>query len=393
MKWKIVTIKSISKQIRGVSYTPKDVSSVPLEGHIRLLRANNITESGIDLSDTVFVNQKCISESQKLKVGDILIAASSGSIKIVGKAILIEDEINSSFGAFCKVIRPSENVDYRYLSYYFRSSDYRQKISHLAAGANINNLRNEDLDNLEIPLPPLPIQKRIAEILDAADALRRKDQELLSKYDELAQAIFIDMFGDPVKNEKGWEVKKLEEVINFPSGLVDPRLNEYKDMYHVGGDNIDSKTGRIFGLKQAKELGLISGKFYFTSNHILYNKIRPYLNKVALPDFNGICSADMYPLLPKENEVLKEYLYFIMRSPFFLDFADKQSRRANIPKINMTEMSLFELPVPPIEIQSKFISKLGGLNKNIDSVSACSDLSTNLFDSLLQQSFKGELAK
>ena len=212
MSWDTVTIKSISKQIRGVSYKPKDVSDVPLDNYIRLLRANNITETGVDLIDTVFVNKKCISETQKLKVGDILIAASSGSIKIVGKAILIENEINSSFGAFCKVIRPNDKVDYRYLSYYFRSKDYRQKISHLAAGANINNLRNEDLDNLEIPLPPLPIQKRIAEILDAADALKRKDQELLKKYDELAQAIFIDMFGDPVKNEKGWEVKSLKSI-------------------------------------------------------------------------------------------------------------------------------------------------------------------------------------
>src|SRR5690606_30950896 len=68
------------------------------------------------------------------------------------------------------------------------------------------------LKEMEIPLPPLPTQEKIAAILDNADELRRKDQELLKKYDELAQAIFIDMFGDPVRNEKGWEVKKLEEV-------------------------------------------------------------------------------------------------------------------------------------------------------------------------------------
>jgi type I restriction enzyme S subunit len=73
-------------------------------------------------------------------------------------------------------------------------------------------LTKSDLLEIEIPLPPLATQKRIAEILDAADALRRKDKELLKKYDELAQAIFIDMFGDPVKNEKGWEVEILKKI-------------------------------------------------------------------------------------------------------------------------------------------------------------------------------------
>src|SRR5690606_17368710 len=79
-------------------------------------------------------------------------------------------------------------------------------------GATMKHITKANFDNTLVSLPPLPIQEKIATILDKADALRRKDQELQRKYDELAQAIFIDMFGDPVKNEKGWEVKKLGEV-------------------------------------------------------------------------------------------------------------------------------------------------------------------------------------
>src|SRR5690606_4394470 len=76
------------------------------------------------------------------------------------------------------------------------------------------------INDLHIPLPPLPVQQRIADMLDKADALRRKDQELLKKYDELAQAIFIDMFGDPAKNEKGWEVKMLGEIAQLQGGYA-----------------------------------------------------------------------------------------------------------------------------------------------------------------------------
>jgi type I restriction enzyme, S subunit len=79
-------------------------------------------------------------------------------------------------------------------------------------GAGLKHISKGFINNLEIPLPSLSIQKRVVEILDAADALKRKDQELLKKYDELAQAIFIDMFGDPVRNEKGWDIKTIEEI-------------------------------------------------------------------------------------------------------------------------------------------------------------------------------------
>jgi type I restriction enzyme S subunit len=257
-------------------------------------------------------------------------------------------------------------------------------------GAGLKHISKAYINEIQIPIPPLATQKRIAEILDAADELRRKDQELLKKYDELAHAIFIDMFGDPVKNEKGWTIKRLDEALEFPNGLVDPTHGDYKDLLHVGGDNIDSLTGQLFNLKKAKELGLKSGKFYFTPNHILYNKIRPYLNKVALPNFNGICSADMYPLLPKTG-VVKEYIYFVLRSRYFLDFTEKQSRRANIPKINMTEMAAFELPIPPIEIQRDFLNKINNNSLNSTRMLICSKLSHSLFNSLIQKAFNGEL--
>src|SRR5690606_27578633 len=146
--------------------------------------------------------------------GDILICASSGSKNLVGKAVGFFEAEPYTFGAFCKVIRPKNNVNRKYLNFYFQSSKYRSVISQLSSGANINNIRNEHIDNLEIPLPPLPVQQRIADVLDKADALRRKDQALLKKYDELAQAIFIDMFGDPVKNEKGWEVGTIRDLVS-----------------------------------------------------------------------------------------------------------------------------------------------------------------------------------
>ncbi len=404
MKWKIVTIKSISKQIRGVSYTPKDVSSIPLEGHIRLLRANNITESGIDLSDTVFVNQKCISESQKLKVGDILIAASSGSIKIVGKAILIEDEINSSFGAFCKVIRPSENVDYRYLSYYFRSSDYRQKISHLAAGANINNLRNEDLDNLEIPLPPLPTQKRIAEILDAADALRRKDQELLRKYDELAQAIFIDMFGDPVKNEKGWEVKEFGDYIDYIGDIGSNGSNEVvaKNLNMLDSEDfaIMIRTTNLAKNDFTSNVKYVSEKTYnffkkskIYGGEIIMNKIGSAGDFWIMPNLNKPVSLGLNQLVIRLKGLNTKFIYYYLSTDYGKSII-KSSLNGAVTK-SITKSAVKALPIlyPEIKLQEKFELLLSNIDAEKEKLNNSVINSNLLFNSLLQQAFKGELVK
>jgi type I restriction enzyme S subunit len=99
-------------------------------------------------------------------------------------------------------------------------------------GAGLKHISKGYINEIQIPLPPLATQKRIAEILDAADALRRKDQELVKKYDELAQAIFIDMFGDPLKNDKGWDVKKIQDVCKQIFGGGTP--SKSKPDYYLG---------------------------------------------------------------------------------------------------------------------------------------------------------------
>ncbi|MBK6865073.1 MAG: restriction endonuclease subunit S [Ideonella sp.] len=104
---------------------------------------------------------------------------------------------------------PNDKVDAGYLAQFFKTPSYRRTISSLAAGANINNLKSEHLDDLLIPLPPFPEQRRIAAILDQADALRAKRREALAQLDSLTQSIFIEMFGDPIANPLGWALVEI----------------------------------------------------------------------------------------------------------------------------------------------------------------------------------------
>lgn len=242
---------------------------------------------------------------------------------------------------------------------------------------------------MEVSVPNLPTQNHIARILDKADFLRKKDQQLFKYYDDLAESLFIDMFGDPVRNARGWKVKPLGEVVEFASGLIDPKANPYADMYHVGGDNIISKSGELINLVKAKDLNLISGKYLFNDSHILYNKIRPYLNKVAKPTFEGICSADMYPLKPKSQNITKHFLWSVMTSAHFLAYASSVSRRANIPKINQEELSKYVMPIPPLDIQLAFSRVIDKIEQQKQKVKQQIAQSENLFQALLQQAFNG----
>ena len=198
------TVGDVSEQVRGVSYAKSEASDVLQPGYSPILRANNISENGLLLDALVFVPDAKISQKQRIAPNDVIVAASSGSLSVVGKTAQAREGFEGGFGAFCKVLRPRPAVDPHYFGHYFRTSLYRHVISRLAAGANINNLRNEHLDNLQIPLPPLAEQNRIAGILDAADALRAKRREALAQLDTLLQSTFLDMFGDPVTNPMGW---------------------------------------------------------------------------------------------------------------------------------------------------------------------------------------------
>ena len=161
-----------------------------------------------------------------------------------------------------------------------------------------------------------------------------------------------------VIHARAWTRRLLGELLEIGSGQIDPREEPFSSMLHVGSDNIESQTGRLFGMRPAGELGLISGKFPFDSSTVLYSKIRPYLNKVALPDFAGICSADIYPLKPDPRILDRRFLAYLLRQKDFLDYAEAFSARTSIPKINREALAAYEAPLPPLEEQRRIVKVL-----------------------------------
>ncbi len=158
------------EQVRGVSYKPNDLLLSLEDTHITLLRANNISNNEINFEDVQYVSRTKVSPQQIIRENDILMCASSGSLEHVGKAAICSPaSIDYTFGAFCKVIRTKKDLLPKFLATYFVTDEYRDTIMSLACGTNINNLKNEYIDNLLIPIPEKSIQESFVRMIEQFD--------------------------------------------------------------------------------------------------------------------------------------------------------------------------------------------------------------------------------
>ncbi|MFS4416040.1 restriction endonuclease subunit S [Maribacter sp. 2307ULW6-5] len=243
---------------------------------------------------------------------------------------------------------------------------------------------------VEIPLPPLETQKRIAQILDDASEMRDKTQQLLKEYDLLAQSIFLEMFGDPITNPKGWGKETFEHFAIIDTQMT-TEFDKYSDQPHIGIANIERNTGKLKNYVTVSEENLSSGKYIFDERHIIYSKIRPNLNKVALPTFKGLTSADSYPILVKSENSNRIFFAFLLRSKSFVDFILTHSKRTNIPKANKSQILKYKGIAPPVELQNQFAEKIALIEKQKDLAKQELKESEDLFNCLLQKAFNGEL--
>jgi len=176
--WVDAPLLALGELIRGVTYSKNDASDSPFPGSIPVMRANNIQYRSFDMANLVHVPSALVSYGQVVKAGDVVIATSSGSISVVGKAAQARENLDMAFGAFCGLIRPSREISSEYFGHFFSSDYYRQAVSDMARGVNINNLKKSHFESLSIALAPLNEQRRIAAKLDttlaAVDACRQR---------------------------------------------------------------------------------------------------------------------------------------------------------------------------------------------------------------------------
>lgn len=183
-------------QIRGVSYKPADLRPSLSEESVLLLRANNISAGRINHDEVQYVAKEKVSIVQLIQAGDILMCASSGSLEHVGKAAICLPSIEGeTFGAFCKLIRPKGDLLPEYIAAYLETDEYREIIMQLACGSNINNLKTEHIDELQIPAPPAEVQEAFVSFLRQSDKSKFELEQALSELTATYKRIITENLG------------------------------------------------------------------------------------------------------------------------------------------------------------------------------------------------------
>ena len=230
-------------------------------------------------------------------------------------------------------------------------------------GSTFKAISKKVLEETLVPDIDFDKQHECATILEKAYSIIQMRKQELKEFDNLIKARFVEMFGNLKTNSKGWKVVSFTDCAEIDTTMIHD-FTGYEEYPHIGIESIQKDTGRLVGYKTIAEDGVISGKYLFTPEHIIYSKIRPNLNKVALPDFEGLCSADAYPILVKKDVCTREYFGYTMRSTFFLDYILAFSGRTNLPKVNKKQVEGFSLPLPPIELQDQFAAFVAQVNKS-----------------------------
>jgi type I restriction enzyme S subunit len=388
MRWEMVKLDKVCTMLSGNAWS---ASKFKDEGIIPIIRIQNL---GNNENEKFIWWNEDYDKKFIVKKGDLLLSLS-GSIKIdtwKGVDALLNQRIVK--------LMPNNDIDAQW--FYWQITNIILDIERMGKWALVNNVSITDLKDLEIPLPPLPIQRRIAEILDAADALRRKDRELLKKYDELAQAIFIDMFGDPVKNERGWEVRKLEEMALLDKGSI--RTGPFGSQLLI--EELQENGIPVYGIDNVQELGFTWAKpkcitrekfkelkaFSIRKGDVLITRTGTVGRSCVAPNEipESIIGPNLLKVSLNHNILQPVILSFLLNN--YNSIKDKikaMSPGATVAVFNSLNLKELRLCAPPIKLQNRFVEVLEYIYCQKQHLRK--KHSQILFDSLLQKVFKGEL--
>jgi type I restriction enzyme, S subunit len=329
-----------------------------------------------------------------VKAGSLLFSfkLSIGKVAFAGKDLFTNEAIAAL------EVKDSSEVDPKYLYYVLKEFDFTATGDKAVKGITLNKAK---LKRLKIPLPPLSTQQQIARILDQADALRKKTQQVIDLYDQLAQSTFLDMFGDPVRNPKGWQFDSIKAITTKIGSGATPKGG--KESYISEGISLIRSLNVHDGLFKMKDLAHISDIQAKKLNNVTVEEEDVLLNITGA----SVCRCTIVPasILParvnqhvailrcKKERLNPAFLLHTLISDNskmkLMSIASKGG--ATREALTKEDIEKYTIPLPPITLQNQFAEKISLIEKQKELAKQSLQESENLFNALLQKAFKGEL--
>lgn len=367
---------------------------------VKLLNVANLVEGQVVLENT----NRYISEEEAygkynhflVDEGDLIIASSGIKVEYFDKKMgFVKKEhlplcMNTSTIRFKSL--DNGNLNLKYFSYFLKSIYFKKQIARLITGSAQLNFGPSHLKQIDVIVPPINIQNNIVNILDKSKYLIDKRKEQIESLDELVKSQFIEMFGDPVTNSKGWKKKKLNELGELSRGKSKHRPRNAPEL--LGGPYPLVQTGDIANagiyLKEYtqtySELGLKQSKMW--DKGTLCITIAANIAKTSILTFDACFPDSVVAFIPNDktnNMFIQFWMSFLQK---ILEDSAPESAQKNI---NLKILSEQNVIVPPIELQNQFADFVNQVDKlKFEMENSLKELEDN-FNSLMQKSFKGEL--
>lgn len=358
--------------------------------HIAYLSGNSINEFegekkyystgnlNTDNYEKITYNNRPARANIKVKENDILIAKMKNTNKTTLVTKKMEDNVYSTGFS----ILSTKKLDIKYLYYLLNSPEFIEKKDVFSVGTTQVAINDEILMNIDLEyINNVNKQKKIAIFLDKKiieiDKVMEKTKETIDDYKKYRELVitktvslgFNENSNEIIENEvfgkinKKYKIVKFKYVGDIKSNLV--KINEYQEFPQISPDKIEKGTGRLLYYNSVKDSNIISDNHLFYKGMIVYSKIRPLLNKAIIADFDGLCSADMYPI---ESKINKKFLLYYMLSGNFLRQISISNNRVKMPKLNKDELNEIKVIVPDKIEQEKIVKFLDKKCKEIDEI-------------------------
>ncbi|CAI4155851.1 putative Type I site-specific deoxyribonuclease [Alteromonas macleodii] len=400
MSWQKVKLGEVCHFVRGPFGGALKKDSFVDDGYAVYEQQHAIYNQFEDIR--YFIDEEKFNELKrfKLNAGDLIMSCSG----TMGKIAIVPENIKVGIinQALLK-LTPSSKIDINFLKYWLKSESFQFVLNGNTHGAAIKNVASVSiLKEIEIPLPPLDEQKRIAAILDKADAIRRKRQQAIDLADDFLRSVFLDMFGDPIANNKKWDIKTLGELAPNKGDMVD---GPFGSSVNTKVDYIDDGEIPVIRTKNVSLAGEFLTddlKFMTRDKYLTIKRSNVVPGDIVLTKVGTIGNVCIFPETYKEavlsttgscrirideSIINKIYLFYFLK--YYRPKMHEIASAGVQPFLNMKHIKSFEVPMPEKSLQDQF-------ELMVDKISSSKELfikasREQLFNALSQKAFSGKL--
>ena len=314
------------------------------------------------------------------KAGDVLLMSRNPHLR---KASMVDfDGICSDVSYICRT--KDEGVLLQsYLPFLLQSDDFWRFAEENKKGGLPFFLNWSDFERYEFELPSIEKQRELSDLLWSMQRTKQAYQELLVKTDELVKSQFIEMFGNPITNNMQWPTQPLKKVAPEHTPQI-PSIDKY---WWLNLDMIESYSGIVIEKVYAERSEIGSSTSTFDDTMVLYSKLRPYLNKVVVPEDFGYATTELVGLKPDSSVLNKYFLFNLLRGDDFVSYANGISGGAQMPRMPVKALREFECILPPMELQEQFVALSEQTDKSKFELKQNIENINTLMKSLMRQDF------